>query len=60
MVLDLIIVGALSVYFIVAHLSYRKMESLLMSHNYLILYHTYFLQSKHKDYGDPVQGIPDD
>ena len=57
MILDILIVCGLFVYFLVSYLSYRKMETLVMNHNFLILYHIYFLQAKYRDYGEPLEDI---
>ena len=57
MILDILIFWGLFIYFILSYLSYRKMEKLVMNHNFLILYHIYFLQAKYKDYGEPLEDI---
>lgn len=50
---EILLVSAVVILLVVDYLAYNFVRGLLIAHNSLLLYHHHFLQSKHKDYGQP-------
>jgi len=59
MMFEVVVIGALFLYLVIDYYTYKKLEFLLMNHNILLLYHTYFLKDKYEDYGEPIKGNED-
>jgi hypothetical protein len=56
MILDLLVIAAVAILVFVDYFTYKHLKDLVHACTGLMLYHHYFLQSKHEDYGEE----PDD